>query len=63
MDQNEKTYGSGGISGWMIDAVLDRFMKKYGITQETINKVQDILNTISVSEEDGSKVIKIKIGK
>lgn len=63
MNQNEKNYGSGGISGWMIDAVLDRFMKKYGITQETIDKVQDILNTISVSEEDGSKVIKIKIGK
>lgn len=60
---NDKVYDSGGISGWMIDAVLDRFMAKYGITQVEVDKVKDILDTIKVEEENGNKVIKITLGK
>lgn len=65
MSKNEdKTYGgSGGISGWMIDAVLDRFMAKYGINQNEIDKVKSVLSTIEVTEENGNKVIKITLGK
>lgn len=60
---NDTNYSSGGVSGWMIDAVLDRFMSKYGITQNEIDKVKDILSNIEVKEEDGKKVIKITLGK
>lgn len=59
----DKTYGSGGISGWMIDAVLDRFMAKYGIGQKEVDKVKDILSTIKVEQDGDNKVVKITLGK
>jgi hypothetical protein len=62
-NKKEQIYDSGGISGWMIDAVLDRFMDKYGITQVEIDKVKNILSTIKIEEENGNKVIKIILSK
>lgn len=51
------------MTGWMIDAVLERFMAKYGITQTEVDKVKNILSTIKIEEENGNKVIKITLGK
>lgn len=53
----------GFVSGWAIDAVLDRFMAKYGITQEQIDKVKVTLDLIKTVDKGDSVEITITIKK
>jgi hypothetical protein len=59
---DEKLY-EGFVSGWAIDAVLDRAMAKYGITQEQIDKVKTTLDLIKAVDKGDSVEITITIKK
>lgn len=60
---NREEPGSSGITGRIIDSVLDRFMDKYGISQEHIDKAKALLDQVQIKDRGDYTEVTIRIKK
>lgn len=55
MNQNDERYGG------IVDNFIDKILKQYGITEEHINKVKNLLDNIDVFDYDDKTVIRLSL--
>lgn len=52
------SYGMG-----ILDSVVDKILKEYGITDEHINKVKQVLDFIDVKQDGDKTIVEITLKK